>query len=150
MKKQNRNQNQTKVFDASQYIREADRIEIGRRLVGPDISDSRALLYFNVLCYAPNCYSLDKLASILDIPGGGEAIEKLLLACGFLTGAFRSEHAHLPYQRFLDRGYFMVRTNIDIDRRKAKTFFITRKGLPIVLKKLMEFRIYIPTKTIDE
>lgn len=86
-------------------------------------------------------YSLKTLASLLDIPGGADAMERLLLAAGFLTGAYRSRNPHLPYQRYLDLDYFLVIEREMPIKRMALTFCVTSRGLAPVLKRLQEFGI---------
>ena len=81
-------------------------------------------------------FSLKMLAAMFDIPGGADAMERLLLAAGFLTGAYRSNNPHLPYQRYLDLGYFLVIEKEVPTRYKAYTFCVTNKGLGPVSEKL--------------
>lgn len=89
-------------------------------------------------------FSLKMLAAMFDIPGGAEAMENLLLAAGFLTGAYRSSNPHLPYQRYLDRNFFLI-----IDRETPKngnvlTFCVTSKGLAPVKGKLQTLGVRMP------
>lgn len=86
-------------------------------------------------------FSLKTLAGMMEIPGGADAMERLLLAAGFLTGANRSIHSHLPYQRYLDLGYFQVIDRESPSKFKPYTFCITSKGLEPVMKVLAAFGI---------
>lgn len=86
-------------------------------------------------------FSLKTMAAMLEIPGGAQAMEMLLLAAGFLTGAYRSSNAHLPYQRYLDRDYFLVIDREFPEKYRAYTFCITSKGLDPVLRRLKAFGI---------
>lgn len=89
-------------------------------------------------------FSLKMLAAMFDIPGGADAMERLLLAAGFLTGAYRSDNPHLPYQRYLDLSYFLVIDREAPSKRKAYTFCVTNKGLAPVMEKLKAFGINMP------
>ncbi len=88
-------------------------------------------------------YSLRAVAAMLEIPGGADAMEMLLLAAGYLTGAFRSHHPHLPYQRYLDLDYFLVIEKEHPEKFKTCTFCITSRGLEPVLEKLKQFGIHL-------
>ena len=93
-------------------------------------------------------FSLKTLAAMFDIPGGADAMERLLMAAGFLTGAYRSDNPHLPYQRYLDLDYFLVIEREVPSKWKAVTFCVTSKGLATVIEKLQTLGVRMPD-TVD-
>ncbi|MFH2108545.1 MAG: phage antirepressor KilAC domain-containing protein [Chrysiogenia bacterium] len=147
MKKQNENQEKGKIVDGSQYIQPEDCLAIARNYLGSDTPMGDCFEFFDFFIKAEGGYSLQRVAEMLKLPGGEGALLQLLLGGGFLTGAFMSKNAHLPYKHFIFKGYFLVKRSADYQSRDKSAIFITQKGLQIILKKLQEFGIYLPKET---
>lgn len=134
------NQNQFLKQNGEQdcWIRtDANKISFIRKRLGDNVSEKKALEYFYYNYCMPVSISLEDLAPVLNIPGGTQALERLLMGAGFLKGTCRSKPPHLPYKRFINRMYFKASYKRNsLKKIEFDKLHITEKGLVPVLAKL--------------
>jgi hypothetical protein len=148
------NQNQLLYKNGPWYFREftvEDQIAVGKKYLGRKASDKEAFDFFQYYFCMPECINLGNLSIALKISGGVPTMEGLLRATGFLTGAHRSLCPLLPYSRFIQRDYFIIRNEAHPRSvYKRLTIHITRKGVKPVLNKLRQFGLQIPDQVEEQ